>query len=55
LKVCSVCACKNSIKVFIPVENMNDKALAEHWPSHCWMRTTVSPSASDTPDAKASP
>lgn len=48
LKVCSVCGCKNSIKVFIPVENMNDKTLAEHWHSSCWMRPTEDHAASET-------
>lgn len=38
LKSCSVCGCKNKLKVHFPLSAMNHKDLREHWPEHCWMR-----------------
>lgn len=36
LDTCSLCQCRLSLKIFVPVSGMQEKGI--EWPSHCWMR-----------------
>jgi hypothetical protein len=54
LKTCGVCGCELRVKLMMPVETMDDKALRDQWVEGCWMRPTVAPLAPETPSPEAS-